>query len=143
MIRAVAPDVVLVDWEMPGIDGAEFVRQVRSPATFPHPAVPIIMLTGHGERSRVLEAVRLGVHEFLLKPVSSGALQARILSVLTKPRGMVKRGDYYGPELRRASSYKPGTDSHAPEPEISTPAARTTIKTSAVDQSRAHVIFVN
>ena len=44
------------------------------------------MLTGHGERSRVLEAVRLGVHEFLLKPVSSSALQARILSVLTKPR---------------------------------------------------------
>src|SRR5581483_1426403 len=84
MIRAVAPDVVLVDWEMPGIDGAEFVRQVRSPATFPYPAVPIVMLTGHGERSRVLEAVRLGVHEFLLKPVSRGALQARILSVLTK-----------------------------------------------------------
>ena len=48
------------------------------------------MLTGHGERSRVLEAVRLGVHEFLLKPVSSEALQARIVSVLTKPRHMVQ-----------------------------------------------------
>ncbi len=112
MIRSVAPDVVLVDWEMPGIDGAEFVRQVRSPKTFPYPAVPIIMLTGHGERSRVLEAVRLGVHEFLLKPVSRGALQARILSVLTKPRSMVKRGGYYGPEPRKVSSYKPEADSH-------------------------------
>ena len=46
----------------------------------------IIMLTGHGERSRVIEAVRLGVHEFLLKPVSSTALYARLVSVLTKPR---------------------------------------------------------
>jgi two-component system, chemotaxis family, chemotaxis protein CheY len=75
-IRALTPDVVLLDWEMPGIDGAEFVRRVRSPDSFPLPAVPIIMLTGHGERSRVMEAVRLGVHEFLLKPVSSSALQA-------------------------------------------------------------------
>ena len=138
MIRAVAPDVVLVDWEMPGIDGAEFVRQVRSPATFPLPAVPIIMLTGHGERSRVLEAVRLGVHEFLLKPVSSGALRARILSVLAKPRNMVKRGDYYGPEPRKTSSYKPEMDNHTAEPE----ADRTAVKT-AVDRSHPHMIFLN
>src|ERR1700730_3346672 len=67
--RMVEPEVVLLALELPRIDGPEFVRRVRSPATFPLPSVPIIMLTGHGERSRVLEAVRLGVHEFLLKPV--------------------------------------------------------------------------
>ena len=77
-IRTVAPDIVLVDWEMPGLDGPGFVRAVRSPDTFPYPDVPIIMLTGHGERSRVIEAARLGIHEYLLKPVSSQALQARI-----------------------------------------------------------------
>jgi two-component system chemotaxis response regulator CheY len=114
-VRAISPDIVLLDWEMPGIDGAEFVRRVRSPSTFPLPAVPIVMLSGHGERSRVLEAVRLGVHEFLLKPVSSSALQARMLSVLTKPRTMVKRGDYYGPEPRRLASYKPEADGYRPE----------------------------
>jgi two-component system, chemotaxis family, chemotaxis protein CheY len=103
-IRALAPDIVLLDWEMPGIDGAELVRRVRSPGTFPLPHVQIIMLTGHGERSRVLEAIRLGVHEFLLKPVSSSALQARILSVLAKPRAMVRRGDYYGSEPRKLAS---------------------------------------
>lgn len=111
-IRSLAPDVVLLDWEMPGIDGAEFVRQVRSPATFPAPNVPIIMLTGHSERSRVIEAVRVGVHEFLLKPVSGNALQARIISVLTKPRDMVRRGDFYGPEPRKLSSYKPELESY-------------------------------
>src|SRR3977135_4036779 len=77
-IRQLEPDVVLLDWEMPRIDGPEFVRRVRSPGTFPLPNVPIIMLTGHGERSRVLEAVRLGVHEFLLKPESSSGVPARI-----------------------------------------------------------------
>ena len=86
LIRTVAPDVVILDWQMPGLDGPGFVRMVRSPATFPYPNVPIIMLTGHGERSRVVEAVKIGVNEFLLKPVSSKALQDRLIAVLTKPR---------------------------------------------------------
>jgi DNA-binding response OmpR family regulator len=77
------------------------------------PNVPIIMLTGHGERSRVVEAVRLGVHEFLLKPVSGNALRARLLSVIAKPRHMVRRGDYYGPEPRKMSTYKPEADTPA------------------------------
>ncbi len=101
LIRSVAPDVVIVDWEMPGLDGAGFVRMVRSPATFPYPDVPIIMLTGHGERSRVVEAVQVGVNEFLLKPVSSKALQDRIVAVLTNPRPVVQSGDYYGPVPRK------------------------------------------
>jgi CheY-like chemotaxis protein len=151
-IRTIGPDVVLLDWEMPGMDGAAFVRAVRSPNSFPYPNVPIIMLTGHGERSRVLEAVRLGVHEFLLKPVSSGALLARLVSVLTKPRAMVRRGDYYGPEPRKLSSYKPEADSYQPEPIADKPepaagkpepAAGKPAAAAAVDRSRNFVIFVH
>ncbi|HZR77025.1 response regulator transcription factor [Bradyrhizobium sp.] len=106
-IRSMLPDVVLVDWEMPAMDGASFVRAVRSPASFPHPNVPIIMLTCHSERWRVEEAMRLGVNEYLLKPVSSKTLLDRMLSVLTKPRPIVKVGKYYGPEPRPGCSYKP------------------------------------
>ncbi len=109
-VRTLLPDVVIVDWEMPRPNGREFVRAVRSPETFPLPDVPIIMLTGHGERSRVVEAVNLGVNEFLLKPVSTKALLARFVSLIANPRRMVKRGDYYGPEPRQISSYKPETD---------------------------------
>ena len=101
IIRTAAPDVVILDWEMPGVDGPAFLRMVRSPETFPYPNVPIIMLTGHGERSRVIEAVKVGVNEFLLKPVSSKALQDRLISVLTKPRPVVNTGDYYGPAPRK------------------------------------------
>src|SRR3954452_8497248 len=103
-IRSMAPDVVILDWEMPGLDGAGFVRMVRSPDTFPFPDMPIIMLTGHGERRRVVEAVSIGVNEFLLKPVSSKALQDRLISVLTKPRALVKSGDYYGPAPRKMAT---------------------------------------
>src|SRR6266436_8690082 len=90
-ICTAVPDIVLVDWEMPGLDGPGFVRAVRSPDTFPFPDVPIIMLTAHGERSRVIEAARLGINEYLLKPVSSQSLQARLLAVITHPRKMVRK----------------------------------------------------
>jgi YesN/AraC family two-component response regulator len=99
-IRNLLPDIVIVDWEMPRLNGPEFVRTVRSPESFPLPNVPIVMLTGHGERSRVVEAIGLGVNEFLLKPVSTKALLSRLVSIVARPRPMVKRGNYYGPEPR-------------------------------------------
>lgn len=105
-IRMFAPDLVLLDWEMPLLNGAELVRIVRSPGVFPVPDVPIIMLTGHVERWRVIEASRLGVNEFLKKPVSGKALLDRIVAILMQPRAMVQRGDYYGPEPRKLA-YEP------------------------------------
>jgi two-component system, chemotaxis family, chemotaxis protein CheY len=107
VMHAVAPDIVLVDWEMPGMDGAAFARAVRTPGTFPHPNVPMIMLTGHSERWRVMEALRLGVNEYLLKPISSKMLLDRLVATLTKPRPIIKVGSYYGPEPRPASVYHP------------------------------------
>src|SRR6201989_709391 len=83
-IRMFAPSLVILDWEMPLLNGAELVRIVRSPGVFPIPDVPIIMLTGHGERWRVVEAMRLGVTEFLKKPVSAQALLDRMVSILAK-----------------------------------------------------------
>jgi two-component system chemotaxis response regulator CheY len=100
-IRAVAPDVIVLDWEMPLLNGPELVRIVRSPGVFPMPDIPIIMLTAHGERSRIIEAVRIGVNEFLCKPVSAKALTDRLISILAKPRANVQLGDYYGPEPRK------------------------------------------
>jgi two-component system chemotaxis response regulator CheY len=109
-ICANMPDIVILDWEMPSPNGAEFMRTVRAPGSFPFPDVPIIMLTGHSERSCVMEAMRLGVNEYLLKPVSTIGLLARIVSITAKPRKMMKRGDYYGPEPRKLSAYKPEID---------------------------------
>ena len=102
------PDIVILDWKMPEVGGAEFIRTVRSPASFPVPNVPIIVLTGYGERSFVVEAMQLGANEFLLKPVSTKALFDRLASVLARPRPMVKIGDYYGPKPRKnAFNYEP------------------------------------
>ena len=114
-IRMFAPDIVILDWEMPLLNGAELVRIVRSPGVFPVPDVPIIMLSSHVERWRVVEATRLGVHEFLKKPVSGKALLDRMMSILTSPRPMVRLGDYYGPEPRKLFYQPPQKLVHSPE----------------------------
>jgi two-component system chemotaxis response regulator CheY len=80
-IGALDPDVVLLDWQLEGMNGPEFVRRLRASGKV---NVPLIMLTGHGEPSRAIEAMRLGVHEFLIRPVSAEALSERLASVLTK-----------------------------------------------------------
>jgi two-component system chemotaxis response regulator CheY len=100
-IRHVMPDLVLLDWDMPFINGFEFTRIVRAPGVFPYSDLPIIMLSGYGERAHVLEAARLGVNEFLKKPVSSQALLHRIISVMMKPRTMVHVDGCYRPAPRR------------------------------------------
>ena len=83
------------------IDGAQFVRMVRSPGEFPMPDVPIIMLSGHGDRWRVVEAARIGAHEYLLKPVSTKSLHDRIVAIIGRPRPTVTLDGYYGPLPRR------------------------------------------
>jgi CheY-like chemotaxis protein len=100
-IRRHMPDLVIVDWEMPVIDGAQFVRMVRSPDDFPYPEVPIIMLSGHGDRWRVVEAANIGAHEYLLKPVSTRALHERIAAILTIPRPFITLDGYFGPAPRK------------------------------------------
>ena len=103
-IRTMAPDVVILDWEMPMLSGPELVRIVRSPGVFPTPDIPIIILTGHCERWRVVEAVKLGVNEYLVKPVSAKAIYDRLVSILARPRPAVQLGDYYGPEPRKLAA---------------------------------------
>jgi two-component system chemotaxis response regulator CheY len=131
-IGAVVPDVVLVDWEMPNMDGAAFVRQVRTPGRFRHPNVPMIMLSGHSERWRVEEAMRLGINEYLLKPVSAKMLCDRLITTLNNPRPIVKVGRYYGPEPRAASAYKPVNEASMDEIAIIKPASQPSIDEIAI-----------
>jgi two-component system, chemotaxis family, chemotaxis protein CheY len=136
-VRSMAPDIVLLDWEMPGMNGAEFMRRVRAPGEFPYPDVPIIILTGHGERSRVLEAMRLGVHEFLLKPVSGRTLHSRLVSVLARPRQMVKQGAYYGPQPRQLSNYSDALESFPLQPDPMPPGD------PDIDPDSSNMVFID
>jgi CheY-like chemotaxis protein len=101
-IRACDPDVMFIDWDMPVLNGLEVMRIVRSPGLFPRPDIPIIMLTSRTQRRYVTEALRTGVHEFLVKPTSHKLLRDRLTSIVAKPRRMLRLGDFYVPEPRSA-----------------------------------------
>src|SRR5262245_5564351 len=103
VIRSANPDVLIIDWEVPVLTGPQVTRIVRSPGVFPKPDLPIIMLTACAQRAHVAAAMRLGVHEFLVKPTSPKALRDRLLSILIKPRPMVRIGKLYVPQPRRYS----------------------------------------
>ncbi len=104
------PDLVICDWEMPGLDGPGFVKMVRQGADSANPFVPIIMLTGHADASRVLIARDLGANEFLVKPMSPQALYTRIMRIIEEPRMFVNNGGYFGPCRRRRQIPWSGVD---------------------------------
>ena len=105
-IRTADPDVMLLDWDMPVLNGIEVLRIVRS---FPRPNLPVIMLTTRAKRSYVNEALRAGANEFLLKPTSRKALCDRLMSIVFKPRPMVKVGTFYVPQPRRTAATREAT----------------------------------
>jgi CheY-like chemotaxis protein len=143
-IRMFAPDLVILDWEMPLLNGAEVVRIVRAPGVFPVPDVPIIMLTGHVERWRVMEATRLGVNEFLKKPVSGKALLDRMMTILARPRPMVRLGDYYGPEPRKlmAAMLQTASPGIAPSVEVEAMIAAEALGPETADDAAADRVMI-
>ena len=57
LLRQEAVDIAIVDFRMKPMDGAAFTRAVRNEGDSPNPYLPVIMMTGHSEKSRVTEAV--------------------------------------------------------------------------------------
>ena len=79
--RRTLPDVVLMDIEMPGLDGLSAARQiVRDPGT------PVIILTAHGHPNLIDQAVEDGVLYYLLKPVTSPSLHAALQVAVARAR---------------------------------------------------------
>lgn len=95
------PDIVIVDWEMPILDGIEVVKMLRDPVNSRNAFVPIIMCTAHSEMKRVVQARDAGITEFLAKPISAKSLYQRIVNAVVNPRSFVRTADYFGPDRRR------------------------------------------
>ena len=94
-------DLLIIDWNMEPMDGLSLTRHLRTSAESPDQFVPVIMLSGHTERARVMQARDAGVTEFMAKPVSARSLYARIVSIIENPRPFVRTKDYFGPDRRR------------------------------------------
>lgn len=70
--------LVLSDWNMPGMNGTDFVRALRED----FPMMPVVMVTAESDRNRILELRELGVLGYLLKPFKPESLLAMMLKIL-------------------------------------------------------------
>ena len=82
--QANEPDLIIVDYMMPGIDGVEFIRQFRARAE--HDDVPILMVTADHERQTRYNPLQSGATDFLNKPVDRNEFQPRVHNMLALRR---------------------------------------------------------
>ena len=83
-LREAPPDLVVLDWMLPGLSGIELCRRLR---TRPESkALPIIMLTARGEESERVRGLATGADDYIVKPFSVPELLARIRSLLRRAR---------------------------------------------------------
>jgi two-component system chemotaxis response regulator CheY len=88
-IKSLEPDIAILDWELPLLNGAELVRIIRTPGMLQRPPMPVIMLGASAERWRIAEAKRLGVNAYLAMPISAKTLLDRIVSIMSKSRPQI------------------------------------------------------
>jgi two-component system chemotaxis response regulator CheY len=74
-----AVDVVLVDWNMPVMDGLSFVREVR--ARHEYDGVPLVMVTTESDVTHVTSALEAGANEYVMKPFDRLALLSKLEAV--------------------------------------------------------------
>ena len=79
-VKAFGPDLMLVDWNMPNMDGLSFVKAYRQTDK----STPIIMVTTEAEKSRVIEAIKAGVNNYVVKPFTPDLLSQRIQETMAK-----------------------------------------------------------
>ena len=106
ILREWTADLAIVDFRMDPVDGVEFTRLVRNADGSANPYLPVIMLTGYADRTRVFEARDAGVTELIVKPVTAQAMIARLNAVIHHPRPFIRSLDYFGPCRRRTASPK-------------------------------------
>jgi len=73
-------DLILIDWNMPNMDGHTLVCRIREKDK----TTPLIMVTTEAEKTRVLEAIKAGVNNYVIKPFTPEALLERVRQTLEK-----------------------------------------------------------
>ena len=70
------PELCTIDWNMPVMDGLQFVSAVRAAPAWR--AVTLMMVTSEGEQSQIVRALAAGAHEYLIKPFTADAIRDKL-----------------------------------------------------------------
>jgi two-component system chemotaxis response regulator CheY len=73
-------DVLITDWNMPGMPGLELLKQVRADARLAK--MPVLMLTAEAKREQIVEAAQAGVSGYVIKPFTAATLKEKIDKIL-------------------------------------------------------------
>ena len=82
LIREALPDLIILDWMLPGMSGVEFTKRVRGNPNTKN--IPIIILTAKSDESNKLKGLDTGADDYMTKPFSTKELIARIKAVLRR-----------------------------------------------------------
>jgi two-component system phosphate regulon response regulator PhoB len=82
LMRETIPDLILLDWMLPGMNGLEFARLLKSDSLTK--SIPIIMLTARGDEYDKVRGLEVGADDYVTKPFSPRELNARIKAVLRR-----------------------------------------------------------
>lgn len=80
VLRKRCPDLVLMDYGLPDINGVEATRRLKGVTQFA--AIPVVMITGNSEKAVVVESLKAGAADFIVKPLDKGRLLAKIGALL-------------------------------------------------------------
>jgi two-component system chemotaxis response regulator CheY len=83
-----APDVALVDWNMPNMNGLEFVKAVRGQERYSR--MTVMMVTTEGEQSQIVRALAAGAHEYVIKPFTPDAIIEKLSLLGLVPMGAAR-----------------------------------------------------
>jgi two-component system phosphate regulon response regulator PhoB len=90
------PDLILLDWMLPGMSGVAWIRKIKQHELYRH--IPVILLTAKAEEESKVKGLESGADDYITKPFSPRELLARIKSVLRRgvlatPENIIKIGD--------------------------------------------------
>ncbi|WP_370980569.1 response regulator [Agaribacterium sp. ZY112] len=101
LVKSKQPQLILSDWEMPEMSGAEFLKWLREQDDFKQ--IPFIMVSSRGDREFVIEAIKAGVSDYLSKPFTPDELHKKVIKQL-------KRVGYRPPKKAGAASMQSSAD---------------------------------
>jgi len=109
------PDIVLCDWVMSPFGGNEFLRILRSDRDLIVSTTPVLIVTAHAKRGTIVEAIDIGIHGFVAKPIAPAILYRHVGEILERQEIYGRSKGILGPGRLRQTGSLPLTDVSAIE----------------------------